>query len=169
MRIKFIVTICIFFISGNLFSNTFTVTNTNDASTGSLRLAIQNSNIYPGSHIINFNIPNTDPGYISSQGIWKISLTSTLPIITHSSVLIDGTSQTIFAGNTNPYGPEIMLDGGNNAWADFAFHVYNVSNVTIKGFIIGMVHIIIIITNNGITLFLTYIYHLFLKFSITSY
>lgn len=137
MRIKFIVTICIILLSRNLFSNTFTVVNTNDAGTGSLRLAIQNANIYPGSHTINFNIPNTDPGYNSTQGIWKISLTSTLPIITHSSVLIDGTSQTTFAGNTNSFGPEIMLDGGNNAWGDFAFHVYNVSNVTIKGFIIG--------------------------------
>ncbi len=120
-----------------VYSNTFVVTNTNDAGAGSLRQAITNANAYPGSHIINFNIPTTDAGYNSSQGIWTISQTSKLPIITHSNILIDGTSQTVFAGNTNVYGPEIMLDGNNQPWADFAFHVYDVSGVTIKGFIIG--------------------------------
>ena len=119
------------------FSNTFLVTNTNDAGSGSLRAAILNTIAYPGSHVINFNIPDTDPGFISTQGIWKISLTSTLPIITHSSVVIDGTSQSVFSGNPNLWGPEILLDGNNQAWADYAFHLYNVSNVTIKGFIIG--------------------------------
>ncbi len=128
-----------FFIlsSSAVFSNIFLVTNTNDAGAGSLRQAIQNTNIYPGSHTINFNIPASDPGYNPAQGVWSISLSSTLPIITHSSVVIDATSQTVFAGNPNSYGPEIMLDGNNQAWADFAFNLYNVSNVTIKGFIIG--------------------------------
>ncbi len=134
---KIISLLLIILFSQLAFSTTYIVTNTNDAGTGSLRLAVQNANIYPGSHIINFNIPTTDPGYNSIQGIWKISLSSTLPMITHSSILIDGTSQSIFAGNTNIYGPEIMLDGNNQAWADFAFHLYNVSSITIKGFIIG--------------------------------
>ncbi|PIX36177.1 MAG: hypothetical protein COZ59_02485 [Bacteroidetes bacterium CG_4_8_14_3_um_filter_31_14] len=134
---KITISILFIFLINNIYSNTFVVTNTNDAGAGSLRQAITNTNAYPGSHTINFNILTTDAGYNSSQGIWTISQTSTLPIITHSNVLIDGTSQTIFAGNTNIYGPEIMLDGSNQPWADFAFHVYNVSNVTIKGFIIG--------------------------------
>ena len=121
----------------SVIANTFLVTNTNDAGTGSLRSAIQNANILPGSHVINFNIPTSDPGYNSAQGVWKISLSSTLPMITHTNVLIDGESQTVFTGNPNPYGPEIMLDGNNQPWADFAFHVYNVSNVTIRGFILG--------------------------------
>lgn len=132
--------ILFFFIAActlSSFSNTYTVTNTNDAGAGSLRQAIQNANIYPGSHTINFNIPASDPGYNSSTGVWKISIASSLPMITHSSVVIDGTTQTVFAGNPNQYGPEIMLDGNNNAWADYAFHIYNASNVSIKGFIIG--------------------------------
>lgn len=128
----------LFFISHVVFSTTYLVTNTNDAGVGSLRLAIQSANATPpGSHTINFNIPTTDPGYISSQGVWLMSLTSNLPIVTHSNVLIDGTSQTSFTGNTNSFGPEIMLDGNNQLWADYAFHLYNVSNVTVKGFIIG--------------------------------
>lgn len=128
----------LFFISKVVFSTTYVVTNTNDAGAGSLRQAIQSANATPpGSHIINFNIPSSDPGYNSSQGVWLIALTSNLPIIMHSNMLIDGTSQTIFAGNVNQNGPEIMLDGNNQLWADYAFHLYNVSNVTIKGFIIG--------------------------------
>ncbi|PIV58370.1 MAG: hypothetical protein COS14_09945, partial [Bacteroidetes bacterium CG02_land_8_20_14_3_00_31_25] len=123
---KITISILFIFLINNIYSNTFVVTNTNDAGAGSLRQAITNTNAYPGSHTINFNILTTDAGYNSSQGIWTISQTSTLPIITHSNVLIDGTSQTIFAGNTNIYGPEIMLDGSNQPWADFAFHVYNV-------------------------------------------
>jgi hypothetical protein len=119
------------------YSDTYIVINTNDAGAGSLRQAIENANIYPGSHTIIFNIPNSDPGYNSTIGVWKISLVSTLPMITHNSILIDGTTQTIFAGNTNIYGPEIMLDGNNQSWADYAFHLYNVSSVTIKGLIIG--------------------------------
>jgi len=129
----------LFFISfsNTIHSNTFTVTNTNDAGAGSLRQAILNANAYPGSHSIIFNIPAIDANYNSMQGVWKIVTTSDLPLITHSDVFIDGTSQTTYAGNSNPYGPEIMLDGNNATWADYAFHIYNVSNVTIKGFIIG--------------------------------
>ena len=118
-------------------ANTFTVTNTNDNGTGSLRTAMTSANAYPGSHTIVFNIPSTDGGYIASQGVWRINLSTTLPILSHSNVLIDGTTQTTYAGNTNPDGPEILINGENDNWADFAFHVYNCSGVTIKGFIIG--------------------------------
>ncbi|PKP22807.1 MAG: hypothetical protein CVU05_02185 [Bacteroidetes bacterium HGW-Bacteroidetes-21] len=134
---KIYLLICYLISISTVFANTFTVTNTNDSGTGSLRTAIQNANIYPGSHIINFNIAASDPGYISAQGVWRIALASNLPIITHSGILIDGTSQTTFGGNTNLNGPEIMLNGENENWADYAFHIYNVSNVTIKGLIIG--------------------------------
>lgn len=120
-----------------LLANTFAVTNTNDSGTGSLRAAIGNANAYPGAHSIVFNIPLADPGYVATQGVWKINLTSTLPILNHSNVTIDGTTQAVYAGDTNPYGPEIMLDGGNSPWADFAFHLYNCSGCTVKGLIIG--------------------------------
>ncbi len=149
IMLKIILT-CIFaLITWVVFPNTFLVTSTNDSGTGSLREAIQNANIYPGSHIINFNIPVSDPGYNASEGIWVMTLTSDLPIITHSNILIDGTSQTVFAGNPNPDGPEILLDANNAAWADFAFHIYNVSGVTIKGFIIGRFVVGIQISGNN--------------------
>jgi parallel beta-helix repeat protein len=134
---KYLIFISVVLCSSLVMGNTFTVANTSDSGTGSLRAAISNANAYPGAHSIVFNIPLADAGYIASQGVWKINLTSTLPILNHSNVTIDGTTQTAFAGNTNLYGPEIMLDGGNAVWADFAFHFYNCSGCTVKGLIIG--------------------------------
>ncbi|MCX6296267.1 MAG: T9SS type A sorting domain-containing protein [Bacteroidetes bacterium] len=115
----------------------YTVINTNDSGAGSLRAAISNVNIFPGTHTIAFNIPLSDPNYIASQGVWKITPTSTLPIITRNNVTIDGTTQTTNQGNTNPSGPEILIDGNHLFGSDFAFHLYNVSGATIKSFIIG--------------------------------
>jgi parallel beta-helix repeat protein len=118
-------------------STTYTVTNTNDAGAGSLRQAITDVNIYPGTHTIAFNIPTSDPNYISAQGVWRITPQTTLPIIMRSNLLIDGTTQTTNQGNTNPDGPEILLDGNHQFGSDFAFHVYNSAGVIIQGFIIG--------------------------------
>jgi hypothetical protein len=118
-------------------STIYTVTNTNDAGAGSLRQALTDANTYPGTHSIVFNIPTSDPNYISAQGVWKITPQSTLPIIMRSNLLIDGTTQTTNQGNTNPDGPEILLDGNHQYGSDFAFHIFNSAGVTIKGFIIG--------------------------------
>jgi parallel beta-helix repeat protein len=138
MKYKIYFSALLFFLSINISNATvYTVTNTNDSGTGSLRAAITNVNIYPGTHTIAFNIPTSDPNYISLQGVWKITPTSTLPIITRSNVTIDGTTQTTNQGDTNPFGPEIMLDGNHLYGSDFAFHLYNVSGVTVKSFIIG--------------------------------
>ncbi len=138
MKIKNIFSVIFVFISFSAANAAvYTVTTTNDSGAGSLRQAITNVNIYPGTHTIAFNIPNSDANYISSQGVWKITPSSTLPIITRSNVLIDGTTQTTNQGDTNPFGPEILIDGNNLYGSDFAFHLYNVSGAAIKGFIIG--------------------------------
>lgn len=115
----------------------FTVTNTNDTGAGSLRKAITDANIYPGTHSIVFNIPLSDGGYNSATGVWTITPNTTMPLITRSNLTIDGTTQTANQGDTNPYGPEVVLDGMNQFGSDFAFHLYNVSGVTLKGFVIG--------------------------------
>ena len=132
-HIIFFFILCFFNIAG--FSTVFTVTNTNDSGSGSLRTAITSANTASGSpHTIVFNIPTTDPGYNVSQGTWRIAPSTTLPFITGSNITIDGTTQTTFAGNTNPDGPEIDLDGSHST--DFCFFIINGSNITIKGFII---------------------------------
>ena len=75
----------------------FTVTNTQDSGTGSLRAAITqvNSDLADpsaGPDQIDFCIPTTDPGYNDVTKIWTITLSSALPTITNP-VIIDGTSQ----------------------------------------------------------------------------
>ncbi len=74
------------------------VTNTNDGGFGSLRQAIENSNIAPGIQTISFNIPGQAPH--------KITLTSSeLPTIVQP-VIIDATTQPGYSGT-----PVIELDG----------------------------------------------------------
>jgi hypothetical protein len=64
---------------------TYTVTNTNDSGTGSLRDAINQANSIPGLDIINFEIPGDGPHTITL-------VDQALPVIT-SPVIIDGQSQ----------------------------------------------------------------------------
>jgi hypothetical protein len=73
-------------------ASTFTVTNTNDTGTGSLRQAILNSNGTTGPNIIQFNIPGT--------GVHTISPLTVLPTITQP-VTIDGYTQPGSSVNTN--------------------------------------------------------------------
>jgi S-layer homology domain len=96
--------------SGQLFAAgvTFTVTNTFDSGTGSLREAIGDSNASPGDNTIHFAIPGTGP--------FTIQLTSALPAITNP-VILDGYSQSGASPNTNPPGQgfnsvlEIQISG----------------------------------------------------------
>ena len=75
----------------------FTVTRTaDDTNVGSLRWAITQANLNPGADIIDFNIPESDPGYYTESATshwWRIELSSNLPAIT-DPVTIDGTTQS---------------------------------------------------------------------------
>ncbi len=77
--------------------STFTVTNTNDSGTGSLRHAIVSSNGTKGPNAIHFNITGT--------GVQTINLLSALPTITQP-VTIDGTTEPNSGGK-----PVIRIDG----------------------------------------------------------
>ncbi len=112
-------------------SATYTVTTTGDSGTNTLRYALQMCMSSAGPHTINFNIPTTDANYNPSTGVWVIMPASDLPMIIQSNVTIDGTTQTAFAGDTNPYGPEIVIDGSNAR--DYGFRFMNAPNATLKG------------------------------------
>jgi hypothetical protein len=92
-------------------TNAILVTNTQDSGTGTLRQAILDANLHAGPDSIAFAIPSTDAGYQSSLGVWTIKPTSPLPDILNDGTLINGLSQAAFAGDTNPAGPEIEIDG----------------------------------------------------------
>ncbi|MCA9142584.1 MAG: VWA domain-containing protein, partial [Planctomycetales bacterium] len=111
-------------IDGVISSQTFLVTNTNDSGSGSLRAAILASNSSLSSSNIQFAIPVTDPNFINidspadtggdAEGdIFVIRPLTPLPSLSNSSfsITIDGGSQAAFLSETNPLGPEIVLDG----------------------------------------------------------
>src|SRR5262245_5975199 len=79
----------------------FTVTNTNDGGTGSLRQAILDANAAPGLDIIKFDIPGA--------GVKTILPATSLPAIT-DSIYIDGWSQ----GGVGYSGPPLIEISGVN-------------------------------------------------------
>src|SRR5207248_10212004 len=99
------------------------VTNTNDSGPGSLRQAILNANASAGADTIVFNIPTSDPNFVdvdaalpggdAAPDVWVIKPLSALPALSDASggTTIDGRTQTTFGGDTNPFGPEVVLDG----------------------------------------------------------
>src|SRR4051812_38599 len=72
-------------LEGRQLLATFTVINTNDSGTGSLRAAILSADGALGPHVINFNIPGS--------GAHTITLATALPDITSVGTTIDGTTQ----------------------------------------------------------------------------
>jgi hypothetical protein len=83
---------------------TSVVTNTQDSGPGSLRAALYYAYDRPGT-TITFNIPTTDPGY--SNNVFNILPTDVLPSLVNATTLNGGSEPT----NSNPSGPEILLNG----------------------------------------------------------
>ena len=128
----------------------FTVTNTNDTGTGSLRQAILDANGMGGG-TINFNIPGS--------GVHTISPMTVLPTITHT-VTIDGYTQPGNGGppaspNTNP--PTMGLNtvllielSGVNSGSNFSGLTINAPNCVVRGLVINrFVHDGIDVCTNG--------------------
>ena len=87
------------------------VTNTRNSGPGSLRQALLDANAHVGADSIAFAIPESDSGYSSDAGVWTIAPHAQLPSLTDGGTIIEGLSQTGFAGDKNPHGPEIRIDG----------------------------------------------------------
>jgi parallel beta-helix repeat protein len=99
----------------NVFRNTwitspaFFVTTTADSGPGSLRDAIEQVNgpcvgdVRPC--VIGFRIPNGGAPWVT------IATATPLPPILGAFTIIEGATQTEFAGDTNPHGPEVELTG----------------------------------------------------------
>ena len=104
--------LAVFLLSLPCYAATITVTNCDDSGAGSLRQAITDANT-SGADTIEFNIPNTDGGYVTEGGVsfWRIQPTTALPTISDNSTTIDGSTQTTNQTDTNTQGPEILIDG----------------------------------------------------------
>ena len=110
-------------LEGRALLSTFTVTNPNDdASVGSLRWAIGQSNATAGPNTINF--------HIADAGVQTIAITSALPAIT-VPVTIDGTTEPGY-GTT----PVIELNGAGAGTSVDGLDI-KAGNTTIKGLAIN--------------------------------
>jgi hypothetical protein len=112
---------------------TFVVENANDRGAGSLREAMLTANatctdFFPCK--IDFRIAETP-----ASGFNTIAPITPLPAITAFNVSIDGATQTRRAGETNPDGPEIFIDGAQTS-EGFGFHMDGCAG-EIRGFAIG--------------------------------
>ena len=101
----------------------FEVTNTLDSGEGSLRQAILDANASPDGGAIEFSIPTGDPNYVdvdsglsggdTAPDVWRIQPLTELPALGHPTarIEINGLTQSILSPLSNPFGPEIVLDG----------------------------------------------------------
>ena len=128
--------LCALFTFVNISNHaaTYFVTNTNDSGSGSLRAAVIAANGTSGADSILFNIPDTDGGYNDTTGTWTIQLLTELPALTDDSTVINGSTQTLNKGNTNPDGPEIEITG--NDIISYCFWLEGSGNL-ISGFVIN--------------------------------
>ena len=125
-------------LGGNV--NEIVVTNTNDGNEGSLRWALDQANSQTGPNRIIFNIPQIDANYNAVNGVWTIRPQNTLPEISDSNLVIDGNSQSAFIGlDTNPDGPEIVINGSEIAGWSFLLKVISSHN-TISSLIINGIY-----------------------------
>lgn len=100
---------------------TFAVTNNADSGTGSLRWAIQQSNLTSAADVVQFNLPSAST---------TISPTTALPSIT-APLTIDATTQPGYVSS-----PLVTLSGANAPTAGAGFDVQT-NDVLIRGLSIG--------------------------------
>ena len=115
------------------------VTNTRDSGPGSLRTAIyfafdRSTEVPAVPTTVTFQVPTTDPNYSSGTGVFTIKPTYIMPALGDGTT-VDGVSQAAFTGDTNPNGPEIVLDGANFAPANLSGPglILRAANCTVKG------------------------------------
>jgi Right handed beta helix region len=94
------------------FGREVVVTSSGDSGPGSLRAAIEYANDACTRDAVPCRIVFRIDAPVPERGWFTILPNTPLPAITASPDLeIDGSSQTLFSGDTNPLGPEIALDG----------------------------------------------------------
>jgi hypothetical protein len=125
--VALLVAVGLLFMAKPAHADTFTVTNTNDDGSGSLRQTIEVANAAAGADTIKFNIPGS--------GVKTIAPTSELPEVT-GPVTIDGYSQPGASPNTRATGaldPSILVElSGVNAGDADGLQI-QASNVVVRG------------------------------------
>ena len=126
-------------LSASLQAGTIVVTTTADSGAGSLRAALEaaNSGACPSPCEVVFNITGSpEPG-----GVFTIAPSTGLPLLSSGTAIIDGDTQTVFSGDTNPFGPEIVISGANvcltdnSCWGLAASNGSAFRNLILSGFV----------------------------------
>ena len=96
----------------------------------------KSTDIPPVPTTVVFNIPTSDPGF--ANNVFTIKPTY-LMVAPGAGTTIDGSTQTAFTGNTNPSGPEVVLDGSQITVQNlFAAGLdLREANCTVKNLVIG--------------------------------
>jgi hypothetical protein len=134
-----------------------TVTNTFDVGPGSLRQAMLDANAVTEPATIVFAIPATDPGFIDVDSLlaggdsenvaFLIQPLGALPEINNpvAGITLDARTQSTITGDTNPLGPEIILEGngqqmsgivvasGDHTIAGFNIRRFSQAGIRIRG------------------------------------
>jgi hypothetical protein len=101
-----------------------------DAGPGTLRAAIEEANAVGKPAKILFHLPPPIP----AGGWYTIVPETPLPPITVVSMVLDGTEQTRFSGDTNPRGPEIAIDGH---LAHYGLEIHSRCEAKVAGLVLG--------------------------------
>jgi parallel beta-helix repeat protein len=100
------------------------VTTTSDDDNG-LGGAIDRANSAPaaGTAVVFFDLQDTDPNFVDNDSslpggdadpdVFVISPLSPLSALIRGNIVINGTSQQALTGDSNPFGPEIVVDGSH--------------------------------------------------------
>jgi hypothetical protein len=137
----------LFLLSAAALSATFTVTNcaASISQVGSLAWALDEARkvSLPEISYVDFNIPTTDAGYStitaegSVVGFWRIQPEDASPYdLNRDSIAVRGSTQTSNQGDTNPYGPEIEIDGTNLSASNPLFVINANNECTLEGMIL---------------------------------
>jgi hypothetical protein len=94
-----------------VFGIPYLVTTVDDSGPGSLRQAITDINRDCRAPIGPCSVTFGIDGPVPATGYFTIHLKKALPEIAGLAFSVDGRSQARHTGNTNPSGPEILLDG----------------------------------------------------------
>jgi hypothetical protein len=122
------------FTSTLLTENVYFVTTAADSGPGSLREVINTTNPLCTEEpcTIGFRIPNATAPWVT------IATATPLPPITATDLLIDGGTQALFFGDTNPDGPEVELTGAANGEGDGLVYrgcgFFRLRNLAVNGF-----------------------------------
>lgn len=100
------------------------ITHTGDTGAQSLREAMIFGQEFP-TYYPKFNVP----GAALTGGVALFQPASALPAITKNAFVLNGLTQFSFGGNTNPNGPEVVLDGTNAGGYVAGLNVRSSSNI----------------------------------------